>query len=152
MNSTNTLIKRKITCSCINCCPSPLDIFSLNISTSSENILRPNFSVYFLFTQFFFASDPLQKHFLFRSLKGQTVQVKPFQQYIKSLFFYMHLRKWMCMHVHDQRQRPKRGSALQFYLACRSQSSVTPPAPPPPPPSLPSFGVLFTSHTLLSLS
>lgn len=66
----------------------------------------------------------------------------------------LHSSLWFsAMQVHCQRQRPKRGAALHFYLACRSPRSVTFCSPrPPPSPSLPSFGVLFTSHTLLSLS
>lgn len=55
----------------------------------------------------------------------------------------LHSSLWFsAMQVHCQRQRPKRGAALHFYLACRSPRSVTFCSPrPPPSPSLPSFGV-----------
>lgn len=50
--------------------------------------------------------------------------------------------------VHSTRQRTHSGAKLHFYLACRFQRSVTSCSPLP----LTSFGVLFTSHTSLSLS
>lgn len=50
--------------------------------------------------------------------------------------------------MHRPRQRTHEGAKLYFYLACRSACSVTFCSPL----SITSFGVLFTSHTLLSLS
>lgn len=52
------------------------------------------------------------------------------------------------LQVHCTRQRTHNGAKLHFYLACRFQCSVTFCSPL----SVTSFGVLFTSHTLLSLS
>lgn len=43
----------------------------------------------------------------------------------------LHSSLWFsAMQVHRQRQRPKRGAALHFYLACRSPRSVTFCSPP----------------------
>lgn len=52
----------------------------------------------------------------------------------------LHSSLWFsAMQVHCQRQRPKRGAALHFYLACRSPRSVTFCSPRPPPFSLPAI-------------
>lgn len=62
-----------------------------------------------------------------------------------------HSRLWFsATQVHFQRQRPKRGAALHFYLACRSPRSVTFCSPRPSPFSLSSLPAILWGFVHLS--